>query len=253
MPTWEENKPATLAMIALSVFGVLFLSAKAELASREARQVGRPVPMEHTITIDGTGKALGKPDVAAVSFGVDTRGAEVASTQQKNTDAMNALLEKVKALGVSEDDIQTSNYSVYQDFRYDPNSGASIPTGWIVSQQVTIKMRDTAKISSVLQTVGQNGATNISGPNFTIDDPSSLLDEARADALEDANRKAMQLAQTLGLRIERIVGYSEYAPGGGPIPYYERAVGMGGGGAPSIAPGQNEVDLNVSITYKLVD
>ncbi|TAK04288.1 DUF541 domain-containing protein [Patescibacteria group bacterium] len=253
IPKWKENRPASLALVLLCAFGTMFLWAKTDLAMRQARQVGRPEPLEHVISVEGTGKALGKPDIATVYFGVESRGADVASAQTKNTESMNALLGKMKALGISEDDIQTSSYNSYEDIEY--TSSGRQPKGWVVSQQVTVKVRDVAKIASVLQTAGQNGATNISGPSFTIDDPSNLLAEAREKALKDAQEKAVSLAATLGVRLERVVGYSEYS-GGGPVPYYDRAMSAGFGGgieAPNIQPGQNEVSLNVSVTYKLVD
>jgi uncharacterized protein YggE len=255
IPKWKDNQPASLALLVLAAFLVMFLWAKTSLAVREARHVGKADLVEHDITVEGVGKALATPDIATISFSVETRGSETAAVQDKNTNTMNALLEKVKALGIPADDIQTSNYSVSQDFRYDPQTGQSTPTGWIVSQMVTVKVRDTSKTSDVLRTAGQNGATNVSGPNFAIDDPSTLLAQARQKAIADAQKNAVALANTLGVRLERVVGYTEYAPGGSPMPYFNaKAEGLGGGGmAPSIQLGQNEVDLNVSVVYKLAD
>lgn len=252
LPTWKENKPMSLALILLCAFGTMFLWAKTDLTVRQTREVGRPEPLEHVISVEGTGKAAAKPDIATVYFGVETRAADVALAQGKNTESMNALLGKIKKLGISEDDIQTSSYNSYEDV--DWTQSGRVPKGWIVSQQVTVKVRDVSKISSVLSTAGQNGATNISGPQFTIDDPSNLLAEAREKALKDAQERAVSIAEKLGVRLERVVGYNEYS-GGAPTPYYARAMeGYGGGPAsPSIEPGQNEVQLNVSITYKLVD
>ena len=251
-PKWKDNRAMSLALLVLSAFATIFLWAKTNLTLRQTREVGKPAPVEHTISVDGTGKAAAKPDVATVYFGVESRGKNAAEAQTKNTESMNGLLAKVKGLGIGEDDIQTSSYNSNEDFDY--TQAGRVSKGWVVSQQVTVKVRDVSKISSVLATAGQNGATNISGPTFTIDDPSNLLAQARAKALEDAAKKAAALAASLGVRLERVVGYNE-GSGGSPIPlYFGKAVSADvGGGAPDIQPGQNEVQLNVSVTYKLAE
>jgi uncharacterized protein len=255
IPTWKENKPASLALLVLTAFLVLFLWAKTDEAARVTRTGGKAPSPEHDITVTGQGKALATPDIADISFGVESRGTVAADVQTANTKTMNALIDKVKALGISADDVQTSNYSVNQDFKYDPQTGQSSPVGWIVSQTVDVKVRDIGKISDVLQTAGQNGATNIQGPNFTIDDPSAILSQARAKAIADAQKNASALAKQLGVRLVAVVGYSENQGNVPvPLPYFAKASGVGGGGsAPAIQPGQNEVDLSVTVTYKLAE
>lgn len=254
-PRWGENTPMALALLILLAFGSVFLLAKTDLAIREAHQVGKPVPYEHTITVEGTGKISATPDIATISFGVLTRGSDVASAQGKNSTSMNALLQKVKALAIAEDDVQTSSYTVYQDMPWNPETQRSEPGDWIVSQQVSVKVRDTSKISTVLQTVGESGATNIYGPNFTIDDPRSLQAQARASALEDAQKKAAEIAQQLGVKLVAVVGYSEYSMDSGyPVPYYARDVGGAvAAEAPSIAAGTSDVSVQVNVTYSLAN
>lgn len=252
-PSWHENKPFALALLLTFSFLIVFLMARTSLALGEAARLDTPEPFEHQITIEGVGTATGTPDIAEVSMGIDSKGDTVAVAQLANTNAMNALIAAVAALGVSKDDIQTANYSVYENSEYNPETEAYEAKGWIVSQSLTVKVRDTSKISGVLDAGGQNGATNIYGPNFTIDDPSNLKDEARVEAIADATSKAAQLAATLGVRLERVVGYSEWSDTGYPTPYYALSERGVGGAMPEVLPGTSEVSLNVSVTYKLVD
>lgn len=253
-PTWSENKPLALALLLTFAFLISFLMAKTSQTLMETARLATPLPVEHQITIDGTGKVAGVPDIASISMGIESKGDAVAAAQQANTDGMNALINRIVALGIAKDDLQTANYSVYQNTTYDPETGVSTPAGWTVSQQLTVKVRDTAKISTVLDTAGKNGATNISGPNFTIDDPSSLKAQAREKALADATEKAAALAKTLGLRLGDVIGYSEYVDNG-PVPYF------GGmmmdksmtNASPEILAGTNDVTLNVSVTYRLAE
>ncbi len=252
-PSWHENKPFALVLLLTLAFLIVFLMARTTLALGEARRLDTPEPYEHQISVEGIGRVTGTPDIATVTLGVDTEGADVATAQAANGTTVNVLIATVEALGVSEDDIQTANYSVYENTVWDPDTETYESDGWIVSQQVTVKVRDTSKISSVLDAAGKNGATSISGPNFTIDDTSSLKDQARMEAVADAREKADTLAKALGVRLERVVGYSEWSDSGYPPPYYSFAeMGMGGS-APDVLPGSTEVTLNVSVTYKLAE
>jgi len=253
-PTWQENKPLALALLLTFAFLIVFLMAKTSHTIAQTARLSTPTPVEHQITIDGTGKVTGVPDIASISMGIESKGDAVAAAQQANTDGMNALINRIVALGIAKDDLQTANYSVYQNTTYDPETGVSTPAGWTVSQQLTVKVRDTSKISAVLDTAGKNGATNVSGPNFTIDDPSSLRAQAREKALADATEKAAALAKALGLRLDSVVGYSEYVDNG-PVPYFSGLMMDKSmtNAAPEILAGTNDVSLNVSVTYKLAE
>ncbi len=247
-PQWEENKPFALVLLLLGAFGVVYLNARIIQVQHETDQ---PAPNEHTIVVDGTGTVTGTPDIATVTLGVDTKAADVATAQSQNSLTVNGLLAQVKALGVADADVQTSNYSVYENSVWNPDTQTYEASGWIVSQTLTVKVRDTAKVSSILDAAGKSGVTNVSGPSFTIDDPSNLKDQAREEAVADAQAKALKLAAQLGVTLEAVVGYTEYADSYPPYPYYDSALSAGGGSV--ISPGSNDVTLNVSVTYKIAD
>ncbi|OGL98049.1 hypothetical protein A2304_00885 [Candidatus Uhrbacteria bacterium RIFOXYB2_FULL_57_15] len=252
-PAWHENKPFALTLLLTFAFLIAFLMARTSLALGEASQVGKPDPYEHQISIDGTATVTGVPDIATVTLGVESKGADVATAQSTNSESTNALIASVVALGVDKSDVQTSNYSAYENTEWNPDTETYDSAGWIVSQQVTVKVRDTSRLSTVLDVAGRNGATSISGPNFTIDDTSHLRDQAREEAIADATEKAAVLAASLGVRLERVVGYSEWADSSYPSPYYALAEMGIGGSKPDVYAGTNEVTLNVSITYKLTE
>jgi uncharacterized protein len=87
---------------------------------------------------------------------------------------------------------------------------------------------------------------------FKIDDEEELKEEARKIAIEDAKKKSKKLKKELDIKLGKIVNYSE----GGNYPVYLRAAaesfdgGIGGGG-PSIPTGENEIVVNVTITYQI--
>lgn len=248
-PKWNENKPFALALLILLAFAIVYLNSAIAFTMAKQRALTRPAPAEHTISVSGEGKVTAAPNIATLTLSVETNGADVPSTQTKNTTTVNALIAAVKADGIDAADIQTSNYSINQ--YWDP--AKQTYNGWTVSQTVTVKVRDTQKIATVLSTAGQNGVTNINGPQFTIDDPTSLQAQARAAAIADAQKKAADLASSLGVNLTALVGYSESSPSSpGPIPYASMAAGMGGGAvAPTIEVGTNDIIMDVALTYKL--
>ena len=244
-PTWEENKPFALLLIILLAYAIVFLAMKME-------RLGKPEPFEHQITIEGQADASAVPDIATVTVGVDTQGAEVASAQAENSTTMNALVEKIKALAISAEDIQTSYYNVYENTEW--NGQEYVSNGWIVSNQIEIKIRNSELVSSVLDTAGQNGATSISGPAFAVEDTSALKDQVRTLAIADAKQKASILASTLGIELEEVVGYSEWSENSTDDYMMRSSAAYGGGeSAPDVEAGSEELTLHVSITYTLVE
>lgn len=253
-PTWQENKPLALALLLTFAFLISFLMAQTSQTIAETKRLAMPEPTEHQITVEGTGKVTGVPDIAEVGMGIESKGESVAVAQLANTEAMNALISRIAAVGIEKKDMRTANYSVYQNTTYNPETGETTQDGWTVSQSLSVKIRDTAKISVVLDTAGKSGATNISGPSFTIDDTSSLKDQARDEALADATEKAAALAKTLGLRLDGVIGYNEYenVP---PMPYYASTNMMKASepASPEILAGTSDVSLNVSVTYRIAE
>ncbi len=254
-PSWKEQGPFAVALLALLVALVVYVGVKVDNTLKNSEQVGEPTPFEHTIYIEGEGRVTGTPDIATLSMSVDTKGDTVAAAQEENTETMNKIIDLLKGMGMAKDDIQTSSYNVYENTEWNSETETYESNGWIVSQQVTVKIRDTERIGEVLAMAGQNGITNMYGPTFTIDDPSNLKAEARIEAIEDAQKKATELSRSLKVQLERVVGYSEWSEQpGGPYPYASYALSeMGGGGTPTIEAGSSEVVMRVSITYKLVE
>ncbi|MBI5369775.1 SIMPL domain-containing protein [Candidatus Uhrbacteria bacterium] len=250
----HEHRPLLVLMAVVLFMLALFLGFKTWLTYRQAIQVDKPVPYEYTISVEGIGTAQVKPDVARVSFSIETRKPTLAESQTENTATMNGLLEKLTGAGVEKKDVQTTSYNSYEDKLYDSQNAAYKSYGWIMSQSVTVTLRDFDKMPSVLGVIGQNGATNISGPNFQVESDTVAMQEARNLALTDAKAKADAISSKLGIMLGLPTSYNEWKEdNGGPYPYATmKAEGMGGGEAPSeptVEPGQNNLKLHVSLSY----
>lgn len=213
--------------------------------------IGKPTAERDTISIFGQGKVTGIPDIATIEVGLLTEKPDVKSAQKENTDKMNRLIANLKNLGVEDKDIQTSYYNIYP--QYDWPNGKQVLRGYQVNQGVSIKIRNLSKIGDILTAAGEGGANQVSGLSFNIDDPEALRQEARVKALENAKEKADALARVAGVRLGKIVSFSEYSETP-PVPYKAFAEGFGGGGevpAPSIEKGSLDIVVNVTVSYEI--
>lgn len=129
--------------------------------------------------------------------------------------------------------------------------------GYSIHQSVSITVRDFEKIGTLLSGVVENGANSVSQLFFTLDDPTKPQNEARAEAIAKAQKKARDIARAGGFRLGRLLSISE---GGYPIPYQrfygtEAAFGKGGDSispaTPDIEPGSQDVIINVTLVYEI--
>lgn len=251
LPTSKDNSRNGLillvALVLVAYLGVLIWKGVAE-----ARQVGFEPRGRDTFTINGEGKISAKPTLAEVDLGLFSEGRDVPTVQDANTVKVNAIIAAMKQLGVADADIQTSNYNIAPKFEY--TDGVSNVVGYTVSQNLNIKVRDLTKVGAVLSKAGELGANQVNGVRFTIDDPTSVQQEARTKAIEDAKKKAQELANAMGVKIVKIVTFSESSGGSTPQPMFAYSA-MDSAKAvapvPNIQTGSLDVQSDVSVTFEI--
>lgn len=237
----------------LLVYVIVFVGSLIRNNIQKFYFIGKADKMERTILVQGIGKVTVKPDIAQVTMGTTSDGKTVEEAQTKNTEVMNKMLGKLKALNIEEKDIQTSNYNIYPQYDYTEDKG-QVLKGYQVSQNVTIKVRNLQNADKVVALAGEVGANNVGGLQFTFDDKEVYKDQARELALKQIAEKAKGLSKSLGVRLIAVVSYDEYE--GGNVPYMPMkydVMGMGGAteAAPSIQAGTNEVILNVNVGFEI--
>ncbi len=203
-----------------------------------------------TITVVGVGTASGAPDQATAQLGIETQSTTPEQATRANNDQMTKLIEALKAAGIAEKDIQTTYYSVYTEQRYKPETGEA--TGEIIyhaSASVSVTIRDISQVGAVLDKAVAAGANNISGVSFSVADTTGLEATARERAVADARARAADLARLFGVQVGEVTAISEVV-NSGPVPVYDRATGLGGGGTP-IQPGQLSISTQLQVTFNL--
>jgi uncharacterized protein len=244
-----------IVMVIFAVFLIYAICYLGSLIRNNIKKydfIGKADKMERTILVNGYGKATGNNDIAVTTIGYANTDKDVAKAQAENKRVMDQVFADLKKMGIEDKDLQ-SNYTIYPDYNYTSQKGQEL-VGYRVTNSVTVKIRDLSKISDVLSLAGKFGATEVSGLNFTIDDPENLKVAARDKAVADAKMKAADLARNLGIRLGSVVSYYEnegsndyYA-----VKSYMGAEGGGMGAGPAeVAGGSKDVVMNVSISYEV--
>ncbi|MEK7101599.1 MAG: SIMPL domain-containing protein, partial [Patescibacteria group bacterium] len=229
-----------------------------------AGNFGRPGnPATDTITVQGTGQATLPPDVARVSFTVQNTATTVAAAQEATTKQTNEALNFVKEQGIAEKDVKTLSYNISPQYSY-PNpctrgelcpdyySGTPKITGYQVSESIQVTMRDLTAVGAMLGGLGKLGVQNVNGPDFGLDDSTAGYNAARVDAINKAKTQAQSLSKQLGVRLGKIVNFSESSGGYS----YPMMYGLGGAAesksaTPDVPAGENTYNASVSITYEI--
>ena len=215
-------------------------------------QAGAPdQAMPRTLTVAGLGTAKAAPDEANFSAGVVSQGANASQALAANSRAMSAVIATLKARGVPDKNIQTSDLSLSPQYQT-CKPGVACPqriVGYQVSNNVNVTV-DLGKAGAVLDALVSSGSNQIGGISFSIHDPKPLLAQARADAVKDAMDRAQLYAKAAGVNLGPILSIQEGGAAAPPRPEY-KAMMMSVDRAVPLAGGEETVTADVSITWTI--
>lgn len=234
----------------LLAYGIVLLGTMIRNNLEQYRYIGQAEKQERTITVEAEGTVTAKPDIAVTRMGMSVEGATVGEAQEENSKVMNTLIAKLTALGISEDDIQTTNYTISPRYEYREDSGQEL-RGYQVSQNITVKIRDVGKANAVLALAGDVGANNVGGIDFTLDDREVYINQAREEAMSKLRKKANVLSEMLGVRVVGVVSYDEFEVGGFDQAYPMREAYALGGSPPQINAGATDIIIRVRAVLEI--
>jgi hypothetical protein len=215
-------------------------------------------------SVTAEAEAIGIPDIAEFTVGVLTEGGiGIADLQEENNEKISAITSFIKEKGVEEKDIKTSGYSISPRYQYHECYGSDRDcpppeiVGYSIRSNIAVKARDFAIIGDILSGVVDKGANVVSDLKFAIDDEDSLKSEARNEAIEKANKKAAEIAESAGFKVGRLLSISEgyYSP----VSYDSYSLEQSLVKAPaaagltpvSVSPGSQEITSTVTLVYEI--
>jgi len=248
------NKIMTMFVGAFLTLGSIYLAILSWNAVKQYDYIGVSPKTPHSIMIVGEGKVTAVPDVAKIQLGYSILKNTVAEAQKDNTTKMNGMVEKLKKdFKIDPLDIKTLNYSITP--QYDWTSGRQVLKGYTVSQDLSVRVRALDKVSQILDATGQIGMNQVGSLSFEVDKPESLKQQAREEAIAQAKEKAEALSKVVGVKLGKIVSFSESASQP-PAPLYDNyrmmEKSVSAGASPTIEAGSNEITVTATVEYEIL-
>ncbi len=203
-----------------------------------------------TITVTGSASVTLNADYARISVGVSTTAKTVEEAAQKNNATIYAVIDALKAAGVAENDIATSNYSVHAEYDYSDFGGQKL-TGYNVTNQLTVVIRDMEHIGATLDKATAAGANNIYNIEFLSTQADAAQDEATTYAVQDAMRRAKLLADAAGLKLGGIVSIRDSSDGWFVSTRTYKSELSADAAGNSILPDDTAVSASVTLVFEL--
>ena len=212
------------------------------------------------ISVTGNGSATAAPDVAYVTLGVESVNADAAKAVDDSTTRMQAVMTALQGMGIAAKDVQTVNYAMWLEQSPKPTlqpgvttNEAQVPDQYHVTNQVKVTVRDLSKVGDLLGAALKAGANSVQGITFGIEDTAKLQEQARQEAIADAQAKADQLAAGFGAKVGAVYSVSEWS---GPQPVTNTAMrslaDMGGGAVP-ISSGELTVNVQIQVQFEIAE
>lgn len=220
------------------------------LAMPAALAEGETSIAQATLTVTGTAEVVLAADSAVMSLGVSTQAATVAEANTANAAALDAVINALHNANVDAADIVTQEYSVSPVYQYTYGKiekGESI-SGYQVTNQLTVTVRDVEQIGTVLDAAVSAGANQVYGITFQASQAADARDQALTAAVAEGMRKAKLLAKASGKQLGELVSVQEepYSTASGVTMKYEAADAAAG---TTILADSLTVSAQVTLTY----
>lgn len=202
------------------------------------------------IIVTGEGRVDAAPDIATITLGVQVRAETAAAALAANSERLAAVLARLKSGGIAERDLQTSGLGLGPQMDYSREGQPPRVVGYEATNMLTVRVRDLAKLGTVLDKAVGDGANTLNGLAFGLAEPQAALDKARVAAVQDARRKAEMMATAAGVALGAVLEMSE-SHGGGPQPYFRGAPMAMEAAAVPVEGGEVSLSVQVSITWEI--
>lgn len=204
------------------------------------------------VTVVGSGEVQGAPDTLTASVAMEAIAPDVTGAMNQSGQRQQAVIDALVDAGIAREDINTTQVSLQPQFGTDGNTvnNGNTIVGYRASNAIDVKIRDLSAASQALALIVSTGgdATRINSVNYSIEDDSQLIRDARARAFADAKNRAEQYAQLSGLDLGKVISISE-SPGGSPpptpMPRGEAAMAV------PLEPGTQTVGFSVTVVWEL--
>lgn len=262
----QEKNNAPILVVAASLVALITLIALTRFTPLKPNWGSLEMRQTATITVQGQAEMSQPNQVATFSVGMEAIEADKETAVNKVNEAMNTVIEQVKAMGIAAADIKTESSTVYQETEYEraetmiyppmpPVDGTAQKGNWRANNSVSITLRDVSQAETLASVLNNSGANYVYGPNFGIDQSPQAQDELLTQAVAHARERAMKIAAANGQKIGKMLSMNE----SGSYPFYRSyaedaamSVSAKAMTPPQLEPGSSEIHASVTVTFELL-
>ena len=231
---------------AISLLAATAIAAPAAAAEVQIQAQGPVVELTVNESVEAA------PDIATVSAGVTTQARTAVEAMRANAQSMTSVIDRIKALGVAERDIQTSGISLGAMYDYNQQTQRQVFRGYLASNRVSVTLRDIPRTGEVLVALVGAGATDLGGPDWSIDDDTGARGQARTAAVRRAQAQALEYARLAGYSGVRLLEINETLMPVRPMPMMRQmAVAEAADASTPVQPGMVQSSVNVTVKYEM--
>ncbi len=202
---------------AIPALAAAAIASSAQAAEVQIQAQGPVVELSVSESVDA------KPDIVDIGAGVTSQASTAVEAMRINAREMNAVIDRIKALGIKDKDIQTTGINLSAQYDYDQSTSRQVFRGYQASNRVNVTLREVPRAGEVLDALVAAGATDINGPNFSLDDDTGARAQARKAAFDKARAQAEEYARWSGFSGVRLLEINEAVAAGPPMPYAQSA------------------------------
>jgi len=209
------------------------------------------------ISVSGTVTQTAGPEIAYVSLSIETLDGSAMKSQSDNAVIANNVSSALAGEGVSLEDIETSSYTLYEEYEWNDTLRKSVSVGYKTVNTIRVKVSDLGNVGNIIDEAVQAGANRVNSVSFALgtESESAIRTLALQRAAENAREKAQSIASGLNVSVGQVYSASEsssYA-----VPQYARSYAMEdsavkAGAAPTpVTPGDIEFTATVTVQFEI--
>jgi uncharacterized protein len=233
---------------------LVYAAALALLAAVPAR--ADDAPSRRTIAVSGEGEVKVPPDLAVVSFAVETTAPAAGVAVAENARKSSELADELKRQLTGQGKVSTTRYSLDPVYEQRERGGPPAPpriTGYIARNQVRAETHAIDSIGKLIDGAAKAGANRVDGLDFALDQRDQAEDQALQRAAADARRQAEAASSALGVKLGKVLSVTTSAP---PVvvprPYARVAAAMAEASPPTpVEAGDVTVSATLQVTYEI--
>ena len=231
--------------LVLPLLAASFLAVPAAAAEIQVAATGPVVELTVNESVEA------EPDIVTIGAGVTTQARTAVEAMRANAQEMNSVVDRIKALGVPERDIQTTGISLGAMYDYNQSTQRQVFRGYQASNRVSVKLRAIDRTGEVLDALVAAGATDLSGPDWSLDDDTAARAQARRQAFETARGQALEYARAAGYADIRLLEISETIAPQPPMPLMRQARAEAADASTPVQPGMVQAGVTIRVTYEM--